>query len=130
MSISKDAKLISTTFSELRDMGFIVNNLNTYRKMQRSMNRLCDLIIIGKTTGVHFIEVKLTSTKDTAKPNQKDFADVVSHLSNQTDKINYWVIHNLDEAYAVFDFILHGTQAIGDINGTTEQNPTQNIKRD
>ena len=120
MSISKDAKIISTTFSELRDFGFIVNNLNTYRKMQRSMNKLCDLIIMGKKTGIHFIEVKLTNTKDTTKPNQKDFADVVTYISNETDKVNYWVIHNLDEAYAVYDFILHGTKAIGDIkNGTT-----------
>ncbi len=121
MSISKEAKLISTTFSDLREFGFIVNNLNTYKKMQRSMNKLCDLIIIGKETGVHFIEVKLASTNDTMKPNQKDFADVVSHLSNQTDKINFWVIHGLDEAYAVYDYILHGTNAIGDIkNGTTK----------
>lgn len=122
MSISEDAKIISKTFGDLRHIKdkdnkpvFVVNNLNTYRKMQKSMNKLCDLIIMSKKTGIHFIEVKLTVTKDTIKANQKHFAEVVSHVANQTDQVHYWVIHNLDEAYAVYDFILHGTNIIGDI---------------
>lgn len=122
MSISNEAKLISTTFSGLREFGFIVNNFNTYRKMQRSMNRLCDLIILGKQTGVHFIEIKLDSTEDRYRKGQKEFAEVVGHLSNLTEEINYWIIHNLDEAYAVYDAILHGTIARRDTNnGTIKQ---------
>lgn len=123
MSVSKEAKLISTTFSELREMGFLVFNFNakSLKRVAGGMKGFCDLVIIGKKTGIHYIEVKLTSTNDKFKPNQKELGETVSHISDLTEYINYWVIHNLDEAYAVFDFILHGTEIIGDIkNGTTK----------
>jgi hypothetical protein len=121
--ISKEATLISTTFAELRDMedevgeqAFIVYNFNSPRKLTKGQAKLCDHIVIGKSCGIHFIEVKLDSTKDKTSIGQQLFAKVITHIANQTDRVNYWIIHNLDEAYAVYDYIMNGDSSIGDIN--------------
>ena len=105
--ISKEAKLISTTFAGLRELGFIVFNYNAKSmKTKGGMKGFVDLLIIGKT-GTHYIEVKLDSTDDKFKPAQKELGVMISRLSDKTNLINYWVIHNLEESYAVFDYILN-----------------------
>ena len=123
MSISQDAKIISTTFAGLREFGIIVFNFNakSMRYKAGGFKGFCDMVLISERTGVHFIEVKLDSTKDRFKPAQKLLGELITKLTNKSEFINYWVIHNLDEAYAVFDVALNGIDKIGDIkNGTTE----------
>jgi hypothetical protein len=128
MSISKEATLISTNFADLRDIedaegekAFLVYNFNSPRRLTKGQAKLCDHIIMSKKTGLHFIEVKLDSTKDKMSIGQKLFAKIISYISEQNEGVHYWIIHNLDEAYAVFDYILHGYNEItGGNNGTTE----------
>ena len=107
MSISADAKLISKTFAGLREFNFLVFNYNAKTMKNRGgMKGWVDLCVIGKT-GIHLIEVKLDNTKDKFKPAQKKLGEMISKLNKETDLINYWVIHNLEEAYAIFDYILN-----------------------
>lgn len=116
MSISVDAKIISTTFAGLREFNIIVFNFNakSMRYKAGGFKGFCDMVIISEKTGIHFIEVKLDSTKDRFKPAQKVLGTLMTKLTNKSEYINYWVIHNLDEAYAVFDVCLNGINNIGD----------------
>ena len=99
--ISQEAKEISAVFAKLRECGCWVYNFNTYKRMQESMNRFCDHLVIGES-GVHFIEVKLLSTKDTEKPHQKLFAKLIQRLASYTDLIHYWKVIDMEEAEMVF----------------------------
>lgn len=109
MSISKEGKLISQSFAELKKFGFLIYNFNTYRAMQRSMSKLCDHIVAGET-GLHFVEVKLTSTGDKMSDGQRLFKKVIWAIVARTPWVNYWSVHNLDEAHYVFEQILNGTE--------------------
>lgn len=109
MSISAEGKNISKTFADLRNVGFLVYNFNTPSRMNVAQGKLCDHIVLGDT-GLHFVEVKLYSTKDTMKPKQKLFAYLINLISQQTVWVNYWIIHSLEEASGVYDAILNGTE--------------------
>lgn len=107
--ISQENKIISNSYAELRDFGFLVYNFNTQRKMiHGATNKLCDIIVIGHT-GIHFIEIKLRSTKDTIKPDQVIFKKVVEQVAQKTPHVHYWMVRDLEDAHAVFDMILSGT---------------------
>ena len=96
--ISEEAKKISTEFAKLREKGFWVYNFNTQKPMKYgSTKKFCDLLVIGEN-GVHFIEVKLESTKDTEKPIQKLFRLCIERLEKLTPYITYWKIHSLKDA--------------------------------
>ena len=110
MSISKEGKDISKTFADLREAGFLVYNFNTPSRMNVAQGKLCDHIVLGDT-GLHFIEVKLHSTKDTMKPKQRLFAHLINLISQQTIWVNYWMIHSLEQASGVYDAILNGTES-------------------
>jgi hypothetical protein len=111
MSISKEAKMISATFAELRKFGFLVWNFNSvYRaRLTSGMSKLCDHIVAGET-GLHFVEVKLTSTKDKLSAGQKSFKKIIAVISQYTVWINYWTIQDLEVAEFVFENILNGTK--------------------
>ncbi len=113
MSISKEGKDISKTFADLRDAGFLVYNFNTHKRMAEAQGKLCDHIILGDT-GLHFIEVKLFSTKDTMKPKQKLFAFLINKIAEKSIWVNYWMIHKLDDAVGTYDAILNGTEQQGE----------------
>lgn len=107
--ISAENKMISNSYAELRDFGFLVYNFNTQRRMTHgATNKLCDLIVMGNT-GLHFIEVKLKSTSDTMKPDQIIFKKIIELVSKKTPYVHYWMIRDLEDAHAVFDMILSGT---------------------
>lgn len=108
MSISQEGKLVSRTYAELRKFGFLVYNFNTRRKMQESMAKLCDQLIVG-ATGIHFIEIKLESTRDRMKPNQLLFKKLIEMVASKTVWVKYWMISSLEEANVNFEFILNGT---------------------
>ena len=85
MSISADAKLISKTFADLRDLGFLVLNYNAKTMKNRGgMKGWVDLCIIGRNcdgydsrAGIHMIEVKLDNTRDRFKAAQKQVAELI-----------------------------------------------------
>lgn len=107
--ISREGSMISASFAQLRDFGFIVTNFNTHRHVKTgAMQRLTDYIIMGDT-GIHFIEVKLESTKDTMKPHQVLVKHLITQVSKLTPFVNYWTVKDLEDAHAVFDMILNGT---------------------
>ena len=109
MSISQEGKNISKTFADLRTVGFLVYNFNTHKRMAEAQGKLCDHIILGDT-GLHFIEVKLHSTKDNMKPKQKLFAYLINTIADKSIWVNYWLIHKLDDAVTTYDAILNGTE--------------------
>lgn len=109
MSISKEGKLVSVSFAQLRQFGFLVFNFNTHRHVKTgSMQKLTDYIIIGNT-GIHFVEVKLESTGDSFKPHQVMVKKLLEKLVEKTIWINYWKVVNLEQAHIVFEMILNGT---------------------
>ena len=109
MSISKEGKDISKTFADLRSAGFLVYNFNTHKRMAEGQGKLCDHIVLGDT-GLHFIEVKLFSTRDSMKPKQKLFAFLINKIAEKSIWVNYWMIHKLDDAVGAYDAILNGTE--------------------
>ena len=114
MSISQEGKDISRTFADLRDAGFLVYNFNTQKPMKSgAMNKLCDHIVLGNT-GMHFIEVKLFSTKDKMNPKQQLFAFLINKIADKSIWINYWLINKLDDAVGTYDAILNGTEQQGE----------------
>lgn len=110
MSISAEGKDISKTFAGLRELGFLVYNFNTQKPMKSgAMNKLCDHIVLGDT-GIHFIEVKLHSTKDTMKPKQLLFAHLIKAIADRCIWVNYWIVHSLVDAQNAHDAILNGKE--------------------
>ena len=109
MSISAEGKLVSKTYAELRAYGFLVYNFNTQRAMKTGATmRLCDQIVVGDT-GLHFIEVKLESTKDRMKPHQLLFKKLIEMIASRTVWVKYWMIQSLDDAQTNYELILNGT---------------------
>jgi hypothetical protein len=106
--ISKEAKDISFVFSQLRDLGFKVFNFNTgtpATKRMGSIKKLTDFIIVGNDS-VHFIEVKLKSTKDTFKPEQLELKEMLQGI--QSEAVVYWTVDSLDTAHIIFENIVQG----------------------
>lgn len=114
MSISKEASEITKVFAELRNHGYIVvnHNTNTYIK-SRTIQKLTDYIIIGRT-GIHFIEVKLKSTKDTIKPHQEKIRETLIQLQlkDESKLIHYWICATLENAQFIYMEILNGVSRI------------------
>lgn len=108
--ISKEGKLISATFAELRQFGFIVANFNTQgkKRLGSGMRKLCDYIIAGHS-GLHFIEVKLESTGDRIRPDQVMFKKIITAISSWTVWVHYWSVVSLDQAGVCYDLILNGS---------------------
>ena len=96
MSISKEAKDISKEFARLRQFGYLVYNFNTQTGMKSGSQRgLCDHLIIS-IYGIHFIEVKLKSTKDKIRESQKPLAQILKKLTSKD--IYYWIVDSLERA--------------------------------
>lgn len=108
MSISREATIISNKFAKLRQFGFLVYNFNTRSKMPRNMAKLTDYIVVG-VTGLHFIEVKLSSTKDRMNPPQLALQKLLRKLEERCIWIHYWKCVSSEEANFIFDNILAGT---------------------
>lgn len=101
--------MISASFAELRQYGFIVTNFNTHKHVKTgSMQKLTDYIIAG-STGLHFIEVKLESTGDSYKPHQLMFKNIIEKISEDCTLIHYWKVVSLEQASFVFEMILNGS---------------------
>ena len=97
MSINKEAKYISKEFAKLRQFGYLVYNFNTQTGMKSGSQRgLCDHLIIS-IYGIHFIEVKLKSTKDKIRESQKPLAQILRTLTKSED-IYYWIVDSLERA--------------------------------
>lgn len=72
------------------------------------MAKLTDYIIAG-TTGLHFIEVKLSSTKDSMRPAQLALQKLLRKLEEKCIWIHYWKCVSSEEANFIFENILSGT---------------------
>ena len=104
--ISKEAKEISKIFGVLRDYGYLVYNFNTQSGMKSgSQKGLCDHLLIG-SGGIHFIEVKLKSTKDKMRKSQEPLELIAERLSTLSPYVWYFIISSSQEAKELVNTII------------------------
>jgi hypothetical protein len=106
--ISNEASQISELFAQFRKAQCLVYNFNTSHSQRSGTSKLCDHIVITPR-GVHFIEVKLKSTRDRMSDGQEQLESLLERIqSNKGNScsVNYWNVDSYEYAQVVSGFIV------------------------
>ena len=98
-------KEITKIFNELKKYGWTVINNNTPSPQRRQQKAWVDYVMFNDKQ-IIFVEVKIG--KDKLSPEQFETMTKLKSISGYSANVNYYLIHNTDEAKNLIDFLLGG----------------------